>query len=113
MNRRRNETRTPASVFVAMILCAATAAGGGVLHVYYKNRQVQANRDLDAIDRRIEQSRLDMRTTQMRMDQLLNRFVIRKQLAENGSSLIPISSAIVEEVNPTQTDPRAVASAAP
>jgi hypothetical protein len=54
-----------------------------------------------------------MRTTQMRMDQLLNRFVIRKQLSENGSDLIAISSAVVEEVDPAPADPRAVASAAP
>lgn len=113
MNRRRNETRTPVSVLVAVIFAAAIIASGGVLHAYYKNRQVQANRSLDEIERRIEQCRLDMRTSQMRMDQLLNRFVIRKQLAENGSPLIPISSAIVEEVNPSPADPRAVASAAP
>lgn len=113
MNRRRNETRTPVSVFAALILAAATIAGGGVLYARFKNSQVQANRDLDKIERRIEQYRLDMRTTQMRMDQLLNRFVIRKQLSENGSDLIAISSSVVEEVNPAPADPRAVASAAP
>lgn len=113
MNRRRNETRTPVSVFATLILAAALIAGGGVLHAYYKNRQVQASRELDKIERDIEQYRLDMRTSQMRMDQLLNRFVIRKQLSENGSDLIAISSAVVEEVNPAPADPRAVASAAP
>jgi hypothetical protein len=78
-----------------------------------KNSQVQANRKLDKVEREIEQYRLDMRTTQMRMDELLNRFVIRKQLAENGSDLIAISSAVVEEVDTAHADPRAVASAAP
>lgn len=113
MNRRRNETRTPISVFAAVILAATTIAGGGIMYARLKNSQVQANREIDEIDRRIEQYRLDMRTTQMRMDQLLNRFELRKQLAENGSNLIAITSAVVEEVDTSHADSRAVASAAP
>lgn len=113
MNRRRNETRTPFSVFAALILAAATVAGGGVYYAYLKNCQVQANRDIDKIEREIEQYRSDMGNTQMPMDKLLNRFVIREQLAENGSDLIAISSAVVEEVDTAHADPRAVASAAP
>lgn len=113
MNRRRNQTRTPAFIIAALILAAATVAGGGVYYAHLKNRQVQVNRDIDKIERDIEQYRLDMHTTQMRMDKLLNRFELRKQLSENGSELIAISSAIVEEVNPSPADPRAVASAAP
>ena len=55
MNRRRTETRTSASTFFALFLAAAIAAGGGVLHAFYKNRQVQVSREIDAIDRRVEQ----------------------------------------------------------
>ena len=113
MNRRRDEPRTPASVFFAVILAAAIMAAGGVLHVVYKNRQIQITREIDAIDRRVEQYRLDIRTTGMRMDQLLNRFVIRKQLEENGSNLRPISLSIVEEIDPAPPSRRTVASAAP
>jgi hypothetical protein len=113
MNRRRDEPRTHASVFIAVILAAAIIAGGGVLHAYYKNRQVQITREIDAIDRRVEHCRLEIRTTEMRMDQLLNRFVIRKQLEENGSSLRPISLAVVEEIDPAPPSRRSVASAVP
>jgi len=113
MNRRRNETRTPFSVFAALILAAATIAAGGVYYAYLKNSQLQASRQIDAMEREIEEYRLDVRTSQMRMDNLLNRASIRKQLAESGSKLIPISSAVVEEVDPATADPRAVASAAP
>jgi hypothetical protein len=113
MNRRRDEPRTPASVFVAVILAAAIIAGGGVLHAYYKNRQIQISREIDAIERRVEHSRLDIRTTEMRMDQLLNRFVIRQQLEENGSSLRPISLSVVEEIDSAPPSRRSVASAAP
>ncbi len=111
MNRRRDEPRTSASTIIAVILAAAIMAGGGVLHAYYKNRQIQISREIDAIDRGVEHSRLEIRTTEMRMDQLLNRFVIRKQLEQNGSFLRPISLAIVEEIDPAPSGGRTVASA--
>lgn len=113
MNRRREESRTPASVFIALIVATVVTTAGGVLHVYYKNRQIQVAREIDAVERRIEQCRLEIRTTEMRMDQLLNRFVIRKQLEENGSRLRPISIEMVEEIQPLSHPRRSVAAASP
>jgi hypothetical protein len=113
MNRRRQESRTPVSVFLSLFLAAAIAAAGGVLHAYYKNRQIQVSREIDAIDRRVEQARLDIRTTGMRMDQLLNRFLIRKQIEANGSSLRPIPIGVVEEIDAVVSSRHSVASAAP
>ncbi len=113
MNRRRDQPRSSVSLFFSVILCFTVVTAGGVLHVYYKNSQIQVRREIDAIERRIEQSRLDIRTTEMRMDQLLNRFVIRKQLEENGSDLRPISLAVVEEIDPVPPHRRSVAAAAP
>ena len=113
MNRRRNETRTPFLVFFALILAAAIAAAGGVLHAYYKNRQIQITREIDAIDRNVVQCRLDIQTTEMRMDDLLNRFVILKQIRENGSSLRPIPLGVVEEIDLATSNRHSVASAAP
>jgi hypothetical protein len=113
MNRRRDEPKSSATVLFSVILAFAIIAAGGVLHVVYKNRQIRITREIDAIDRRVEQARLDIRTTEMRMDQLLNRFVIRKQLEENGSSLRPISLKAVEEIDPATPSRRSVASAVP
>ena len=115
MNRRRtdHETRTPFLVFFALILAAAIAAAGGVLHAYYKNRQVQITREIDAVDRNVVQCRLDIQTTEMRMDDLLSRFVIRKQIQENGSSLRPIPLGVVEEIDAATSSRHSVASAAP
>ena len=113
MNRRRNEPRTSGFPIFALLIGAAIMAAGGVLHVYYKNSQIQITREIDAIERRVEQYRLDIRTTEMRMDQLLNRFAIREQLEENRSSLRPISVAMVEEIDPTPPKRRSVASVAP
>ena len=113
MNRRRNESRTPASVFLGLFLAFAIAAAGGVLHAFYKNRQIQISREIDAIDRRVEQYRLEIRTTEMRMDELLNRFAIRKQIEENGSSLRPIPMGIVEDIDAATFNRHSVASTVP
>jgi len=113
MNRKKNEARTPVSMFFSLLLAAAIATGGGVLHAYYKNRQIQVAREIDAIDRRVEQNRLEIRNTSMRMDELLNRFVIRKQIQENGSSLRPIPLGVVEEIDPATLNRHSVASAVP
>jgi hypothetical protein len=113
MNRRRNESRTHASVFFSVILATVIMAAGGVAHAYYKNQQIRITREIDAIDRRVEQYRLDIRTTEMRMDQLLNRFVIRKQIEENGSLLRPIPLEVIEEIEAVPGGRQSVASAAP
>ena len=113
MNRRRDEPRTPVLIYLALFLAATIAAAGGVLHAYYKNRQVQVAREIDSIDRRVEQYRLDIRTTDMRMDQLLNRFAIRKQIEESGSALRPIPSSVVEEIDSAILNRHSVASASP
>lgn len=111
MNRHKSAPRTPTSIFIALISATIIAAGGGVLHAIYKNRQVQINRDIDAVERRIEQYKLDIRTTQMRTDHILDRFAIRKQLQDTGSTLRSIPLGMSETVNPAP--PAAVASVVP
>ncbi len=96
-----------------VILAAVILAGGGVLYALYKNRQIQITREIDAVEKSIEHSKLEIRTMEMRMDQLLNRFAIRKQLEEHGTDLRPISVAVVEEVELEPKGGRSVASTSP
>jgi hypothetical protein len=110
-NRRRDTPRSSSVPLIAILLGAGIAAAGGVLHAYYKNLQVSLSREIDGAERRIEQRRLEIRTSEMRMDQLLNRFVIRQQLEENGSALRPITQQAIEDVTPTPPARRSVASA--
>lgn len=105
VNRRKSEHRVPTSAYLALIAAAALAAAGGILHAFYKNRQIQIAREIDAIERRIEQYQLDIRTTEYRTAELLNRFVIKKQLEASGSYLIPIPIGLPEEVNPHPVEP--------
>jgi Ni,Fe-hydrogenase III large subunit len=113
MNRRRNQSRTPFSVLLSLFLAAGIATVGGVGHAFYKNQQIQVSREIDAIEQRVEQYRLDIRTTEMRVDQLLNRFVIRKQMEINGSMLRSIPIGVVEKIDGELTNRHSVASTTP
>jgi len=113
MNRRRNDSghRTHPTTVVAISLALAIAALGGIWQAWMKNRQIQVKREIDAVERRCGQHQLDIRTAEMRKDQLLNRFAIRQQLAELGSDLVPIPMGVTEEISlKTQpADPPAIA----
>ena len=113
MNRRKQQPKTSACAIIAVILTVAIGAAGGVLYAYYKNRQIQIAREIDQISRNIEHCRLEIRTTEMHTDQLLNRYQIRKRLEEQGSRLRPISVSVVEEIQVKPKEPESVASASP
>ncbi len=100
MNRRRHETKQGIhpTTLIAICLAIAFATIGGVSQAWLKNRHIQVKREIDRIERIAGQHQLEIRTTQMRMDQLLNRFAIREQLAELGSDLTPIPLGITEEI---------------
>ncbi len=101
MNHKRNHSPKkgihPTTV-IAICLALGTAALGGVWQAWLKNRQIQVMREIDQIERQAGQHQLDIRTTQMRMDQLLNRFAIRQQLSDLGSTLKPIPMGVSEEI---------------
>jgi len=113
MNRRRDQPKPSICPIIAVILMVTIGAAGGILYAYYKNRQIQVTREIDETSRNIEHLRLDIRTTEMRSDQLLNRYLIRKRLEEQRSQLRPISAAVVEEINLKPNNPDRVASASP
>lgn len=112
MNRRRQEAHRRISrvLIFSLILAAGFGAVGGVTYVVYRNCQIQTAREIDAVERRIERHQLDIRTVQMRADQILNLFAIRKTLEEVGTDLVPIPIGVSEDVLP-QDDVSEVASA--
>jgi len=111
MNRHRQETHTRISpvLILSLILAGAIGAIGGITFVYFRNSQIKVTREIDAVERRIEQHQLDIRTVQMRSDQILNLFAIRKTLEDVGTDLVPIPVGVSEDILPSE--PPAVASA--
>ncbi len=111
MNRHRQEAHnriSPVLIF-SLILAGVFGALGGVTYVVFRNCQIKVAREIDAAEMRIEQHHLDIRTVQMRSDQILNLFAIRKTLEDVGTDLVPIPAGVSEDVLPAK--PSAVASA--
>ena len=99
---------------MVMLAAAAIGAAGGVLIAYYKNRQVVVAREIEQVEQRIASHEDDIRTVQMRMDQMLNRYVMRDQLRELGSTLQPIPKSAIDVVDSSRPPPpRAAVSARP
>lgn len=114
MNRRRAHIPDHRFLHFVMIAAAAIGAAGGVLFAYYKNRQVQVAREVEEVEQRIAEHEDETRTLQMRMDQVLNRYVMRDQLRELGSAMQPIPKSAIEVIDPSRPQPsRTVASARP
>jgi hypothetical protein len=109
MNRRRQEPnqRISLAMILSVILAGAFGAVGGVTYVVYRNSQIKTAREIDIVERRIEQHQLDIRTVQMRADQILNLFAIRKNLEETGTDLVPIPIGVSEDVTTPDDAPEA------
>ena len=103
MNRLRSEPKTHPSVFITLILAALVVVTGGVMHAVYKNSQVKTARLIDQAEERIEQTEVKIRMIGVNSDELLDRFDMRERLQENGSTLIAIKPADIEEVQPPKT----------
>lgn len=105
MNRRRQEahSKIPTVVTFSLILAGVIGASGGVSYVYFRNRQIQTSREIDVVERRIEQHQLNIRTVQMRSDQILNLYSIRATLEKEGTDLIPIPAGVSEDIRPAKS----------
>lgn len=105
MNRLRSEPKTHPSVFITLILAALVVVTGGVMHAVYKNSQVKTARLIDQAEQRIDQTRVKIRMIEVNTDELLDRFDMRERLRENGSQLIEVTPADIEEVQPARPAP--------
>ncbi len=110
MNKRRqnNQTKVSGMVIFSLIVGGAISAVGGVAHVYFRNCQIQTAREIDAVERKIERHELETRTIEMRKEQIMNLFAMKKTLEELGTDLKPIHAGVSENVIPKE--PTAVAS---
>ena len=99
MNRRRR--MRPDLGFGTVVLLIVTAlvmsAAGGV-HAYLKNRQIKVARELQGVEDRISQYKLDITTLEIRLDDQLNPILLNDRLIEMSSDLRGIPPGVVEEV---------------
>ncbi len=83
---------------IALIVIGLLLATGGVGHAILKNYQVSVAREIDSTERRIEETNETMKMVQVKIDRKLNRHMIRADLANRDSLLVPIQSQDIEVV---------------
>lgn len=105
MNRLRSEPKTHPSVFITLILAALVVVTGGVMHAIYKNSQVKTERLIDQAEARIDQTKVKIRMVEVNLDKMLDRFEMKDRLKESGTSLVTITPADTEEVQPARQTP--------
>lgn len=98
---------------VILITAALLLAGGGVMHAYAKNCQVQVAREIDASQSRAEEYLENVKMLQVKIERKQNRHTIRDELARRDSHLCAISSQDIEVVEPIGSASEPVASSTP
>ncbi|MEC9054828.1 MAG: hypothetical protein VX633_05950 [Verrucomicrobiota bacterium] len=99
MNRRRKvKPDLGFGTVVLLIVTAVVMAAAGVFHAYLKNRQIKVARELQGVEDRISQCKLDITTLEIRLDDQLNPILLKDRLMEMSSDLRRIPQGVVEEV---------------
>ena len=106
MNRRRKmKPDLGFGTVVLLIVTAVVMAAAGVFHAYLKNRQIKVARQIQAVEERISQYKLDITNLEVRLDDQLNPILINDRLTEMSSDLRRIPLDAVKEVSPRRLDP--------
>ena len=99
MNRRRKmKPDLGFGTVVLLIVTVVVMAAAGVFHAYLKNRQIKVARELQGVEDRISQCKLDIATLEVRLDDQLNPILLKDRLMEMSSDLRRIPPGLVEEV---------------
>ena len=100
MNRRRKmKADLGFGTVLLLIVTALVMAAAGVFHAYLKNQQIKVARELQGVEDRISQGKLDITTLEVRLDDQLNPILLNDRLIEMSSDLRRIPPGVVEEVS--------------
>lgn len=104
MRKKRNSKQLSIIMFNILMVFGVFCCGG-TFYTVLKNKQIHLARQIETVQSRTDQHGMDIRTEQMRVDQLLDRYMIRERLRVTGSQLQPISQdAIVHIATPLSDD---------
>tara|TARA_B100001105_G_C22323706_1_gene413730 strand:- start:268 stop:675 length:408 start_codon:yes stop_codon:yes gene_type:complete len=99
VNRRRKvKPHLGFGTVVFLIVAAVMMAAAGVFHAYVKNRQINVAREIQGMEERISQHKLDITTLEVRLDDQLNPILINDRLNEMSSDLRRIPVGVVKEI---------------
>lgn len=93
------------TVAVAVLLLAV----GGVYHAVVKNQQIRVSRDIVSAQTMINEHNEARKYVEIKIENRLNRHVLRNELREQGTDLCMIPVHAVEIVEPLEQDSSAIA----
>jgi len=100
------------SELVLLGIAAVILAGGGIMHVYASNKEIEVARKIDATKKEIEEHYADVNMTEVKMDRHLDRYLMKEELLARGSELRETKPNQLEMVEPGvdgTTDPGGIA----
>ncbi len=108
MRKNRRKKNIDTSSLLVVIGAAFLVAIAGLMYISLKNQQIIIERRIAKKEDQIAQHDLDVKTHRMEIDKVLNRYLIKDQLALMRSSLKSITPSVVlhvksaSEVSPPQ-----------
>jgi hypothetical protein len=99
MNRRKSARSISFGSVLLLVVAAILIAAAGVFQACVKNRQVEVARNIEKTEHRIVQVGNETKTVQMYLDRQLNRFLVKERLKQLGSTMTPIKTGDIEEVD--------------
>ncbi len=98
MNAKRKKKNFSLSELILLGLATVILAGGGVMHAYAKNREVELARKIDGAKKEIESYNEAVAMINVKIDRKLDRYLMKEQLLAQGSSLRPTDPGQIEPV---------------
>ncbi|MDG1357211.1 MAG: hypothetical protein P8P36_03360 [Akkermansiaceae bacterium] len=101
MNKHRNKYRRfSIAEMVLLGFAAPVLMGGGFVHAWLKNSQVEVVKEIRKTERRITDHGSSINSLQAKIDRKLNIYQIRDDLTRAGSELIEVPARLVEIIPP-------------
>lgn len=101
MNKYRNKDRRfSISEMVLLGFAAPVLMGGGFVHAWLKNSQVEAVKDIRKTEKRITEHNSAINSLQAKIDKKLNIYQIRDDLERAGSMLVEAPASSLKIISP-------------
>ncbi|MGB2402045.1 MAG: hypothetical protein ACPIA7_01410 [Akkermansiaceae bacterium] len=101
MNKHRNKDRKfSIAEMVLLGFAAPVLMGGGFVHAWIKNSQVETVKEIRTTEKRIAEHNGAINSLQAKIDKKLNIYQIRDDLERAGSQLVEAPASSVKKIAP-------------
>jgi cell division protein FtsL len=101
MNKHRNKDRRfSMAEMVLLCIAAPVLMGGGFVHAWLKNSQVEVVKEIRKAETRIIEHNSSINSLQAKIDKKLNIYQVRDDLERAGSELVEAPASSVKKISP-------------